>query len=201
MTKGKAAFRFGSTTNPGSRGTSYRDAFGNSVHQFNILPEHQRLKIEAESVVLVHEAGGFHDPGTLADFESRKAQLGEEFFDFLAPSTYVPRLDDLRPIVDAAEQASGGTVDGFAKAASSIIHGLFQYVKGATHVHSSIKDSLSINAGVCQDFAHVLLGVVRMRGLPARYVSGYLVPGSAAHRIHGRRKLSVGRRRMRGPKF
>ena len=47
-------------------------------------------------------------------------------------------------------------------------------------MHSSIKDSLSINAGVCQDFAHVLLGVVRMRGLPARYVSGYLVPGSAA---------------------
>lgn len=47
---------------------------------------------------------------------------------------------------------------------------------GATHVHSSIADSLSIAAGVCQGFAHVLLGAVRMRGLPARYVSGYLVP-------------------------
>ncbi len=37
-----------------------------------------------------------------------------------------------------------------------------------------------IGAGVCQDFAHLLLGVVRMRGLPARYVSGYLVPDGAA---------------------
>jgi len=60
-----------------------------------------------------------------------------------------------------------------------MIHARFQYVKGATHVHSSIEDSLSIGAGVCQDFAHVLLGVVRMRGIPGRYVSGYLVPGSA----------------------
>jgi transglutaminase-like putative cysteine protease len=177
----QSCLSFRITTNPSSRGTSYRDAFGNSVHQFNILPEHQRLKIEAESVVLVHEAAGaIEDPGTLADFESRRAQLGEEYFDFLAPTTYVPRLDDLRSIADAAEKASGGTVAGFAQTASNIVHGLFQYVKGATHVHSSIRDSLSINAGVCQDFAHVLLGVVRMRGLPARYVSGYLVPGSAA---------------------
>jgi transglutaminase-like putative cysteine protease len=46
-------------------------------------------------------------------------------------------------------------------------------------VHSSIEDSLSIGVGVCQDFAHLLLGVVRMRGLPARYVSGYIVPDAS----------------------
>ena len=86
MMKGRAAFRSDLPPIPVSRGTSYRDAFGNSVHQFNILPEHQRLKIEAESVVLVHEAAGAtEDPGTLADFESRKAQLGEEYFDFWRP--------------------------------------------------------------------------------------------------------------------
>jgi transglutaminase-like putative cysteine protease len=53
-------------------------------------------------------------------------------------------------------------------------------VKGATHVNSSIQDSLSVGAGVCQDFAHLLLGLVRKRGLPGRYVSGYLVPQTAA---------------------
>jgi transglutaminase-like putative cysteine protease len=52
-------------------------------------------------------------------------------------------------------------------------------MKGATHVNSSVRDSLELRAGVCQDFAHLLLGVVRMRGLPARYVSGYLVSGSS----------------------
>jgi transglutaminase-like putative cysteine protease len=63
------------------------------------------------------------------------------------------------------------------QAVSDTIHARFRYVKGATHVHSSIEDSLSIGAGVCQDFAHLLLGVVRMRGIPGRYVSGYLAPG------------------------
>jgi transglutaminase-like putative cysteine protease len=66
------------------------------------------------------------------------------------------------------------------KEASALIHAKFKYVKGATHVNSSIQDSLAVGAGVCQDFAHLLLGVVRKRGLPARYVSGYLVPASAA---------------------
>jgi transglutaminase-like putative cysteine protease len=45
-------------------------------------------------------------------------------------------------------------------------------------VNSSIADSLQLGAGVCQDFAHLLLGVVRKRGIPARYVSGYLVAQS-----------------------
>jgi transglutaminase-like putative cysteine protease len=58
-------------------------------------------------------------------------------------------------------------------------------------VHSSIEDALSIGAGVCQDFAHLLLGVVRMRGLPARYVSGYLVPISTAT-AEGRQEEVIG---------
>jgi transglutaminase-like putative cysteine protease len=89
----------------------------------------------------------------------------------------VPELDEL---ITTAEQASDGSVSGFVKAAASLIHEKFKYVKGATHVNSSIQDSLAVKAGVCQDFAHLLLGVVRKRGLPARYVSGYLVPESAA---------------------
>ena len=90
-------------------------------------------------------------------------------------------------MVEASEKASDGTVAGFAETASNLIHERFEYKKGATHVHSSLEDSLSVGAGVCQDFAHLLLGVVRMRGLPARYVSGYLVPGTTG-RLPSRRK-------------
>lgn len=177
----QSCLSFRLTTTPNSRGTAYRDAYGNWVHQFNVLPEHSRLRVEAESVVLTHEASGIPgDRVMLADFDSRSHQLEEEYFDFVAPTGYVPRLSGLAELVEAAEQASDGTVEGFAQAASNVIHERFRYVKGATHVHSSIEDSLSIGAGVCQDFAHLLLGVVRMRGLPARYVSGYLVPNGAA---------------------
>jgi transglutaminase-like putative cysteine protease len=164
-------------TSPASRGTSYRDAWGNWIHLFNILPEHCRLKVEAESVVLAHDAP--EPPGEslpLADLNARREELLEEFYDFMAPSSYVPFLPQLGDIVCAAGKRGDGSVGGFAQAASDYIHENFSYVKGATHVNSSIADPLALLAGVCQDFAHVLLGVVRSRGLPARYVSGYLAP-------------------------
>jgi transglutaminase-like putative cysteine protease len=177
----QSCLSFRLTTSPGSRGTAYRDAHGNWVHQFNVLPEHRRLKVEAESVILAHgtsEAPA--DRTTLAEFDSRRDQLDEEHFDLVAPTGYVPHLAALKEIIQAAERASDATVAGFVRAVSDAIHERFRYVKGATHVHSSIEDSLSLGAGVCQDFAHLLLGVVRMRGIPGRYVSGYLVSGSAA---------------------
>ena len=60
-------------TNPASRGTAYRDAFGNWVHQFNILPEHHYLKIEAESVVLAHDAPAPTSDGmTLAELNAAR---------------------------------------------------------------------------------------------------------------------------------
>jgi transglutaminase-like putative cysteine protease len=168
-------------TNPASRGTSYRDSFGNWVHQFNILPEHQYLKIEAESVVLAHDAPAPPAQSMpLSELDSHREELEEEHLDFVVPTGYVPHVAKLDELIATASQNCDGSVSGFVQAASDLIHRRFEYVKGATHVNSSIEDSLSVGAGVCQDFAHLLLGVVRKRGLPGRYVSGYLVPGSAA---------------------
>jgi transglutaminase-like putative cysteine protease len=177
----QSCLSFRLTTSPNSQSTSYRDAFENWVHQFNVLPEHRHLRVEAESVVLAHDPVPNGAASlSLTDFDRQRDGLDEEYFDFLASTGYVPHLPELREFGQAAENASGGTVAGFAQAASDLIHERFSYVKGATHVHSSIKDSLALGAGVCQDFAHLLLGVVRMRGLPGRYVSGYLVPQRTA---------------------
>jgi transglutaminase-like putative cysteine protease len=177
----QSCLSFRLSTNPESRGTAYRDSCGNWVHQFNILKEHTRLRIEAESVVLAHEAPA---PTTtdakLADVRQRRDEFFEDYFDYIAPSVFVPYLPQLEDIISSAEKSSDGGTLTFVQAASDLIHERFKYVKGATHVNSSIVDSLSVGAGVCQDFAHLLLGVVRMGGLPARYVSGYLVPGSTA---------------------
>jgi transglutaminase-like putative cysteine protease len=177
----QSCLSFRLVTNPVSRGTTFRDAFGNSVHEFNIMPEHRNLKIEAESVVLVHDIAGLPVGGmTLADLDSRACELSEEFWDNVMPTGYVPHVTQLDALITAASNLCDGSVSGFALAASDLIHERFQYVKGATHVSSSITDSLSLGAGVCQDFAHLLLGVLRKRGLPARYVSGYMVPETAA---------------------
>jgi transglutaminase-like putative cysteine protease len=177
----QSCLSFRLVTNPASRGTSYRDAFGNWVHQFNILPEHHHLKIEAESVVLAHDAPAPSPNGMmLPELDSHREELEEEYLDFVAPTAYVPHVAELDELMETARQNSDGSISSFVQAASDLIHHRFEYVKGATHVNSSIEDSLSLGAGVCQDFAHLLLGVVRKRGLPARYVSGYLVPESAA---------------------
>jgi len=178
---GQSCLSFRLTTTPSSRGTAYRDAYGNWVHQFNVLPEHRHLRVEAESVVLAHDPpAGDTSSMTLSQFDSRRIHWEEQHFDFLAPTGYVPHLAALAELSKAAQRCCDGSVRGFVNAASDVVHETFRYVKGATHVHSSIEDALSLEAGVCQDFAHVLLGVVRMRGLPGRYVSGYLVPNGAA---------------------
>jgi len=177
----QSCLSFRLVTTPASRGTSYRDIFGNWVHQFNILPEHRQLKIEAESVVLAHDAPALiYSDMKLSELDGPREELEEEFLDFLVPTGYVPHLTQLDELIEAASRSSDGTISGYVQAASDLIHERFEYVKGATHVNSSIADSLSVGAGVCQDFAHLLLGVVRKRGLPARYVSGYLVPEGAA---------------------
>lgn len=177
----QSCLSFRLNTSPTSRSTAYRDAFGNWVHQFNILSEHRHLRVEAESVVLAHDPSPNGVPSlSLREFDAQCEDLREEYFDFLAPTAYVPHLPQLQDLVRVTERASNGTVAGFAQAASDLIHERFRYVKGATHVHSSIEDSLATGAGVCQDFTHMLLGVVRMRNLPGRYVSGYLVPRRTA---------------------
>lgn len=172
----QSCLSFRLTTNPTSPAFSYRDALGNWVHQVNILPEHTRLRVQAESVVLTHDISSAKSRMSLGDLDQRHEELLEDFYDMLSPSKYVPHLDELGPLIGVAEERSDGTVAGFVQSASNLIHERFQYVKGATHVNSSIADSLQMNAGVCQDFAHLLLGVLRKRGVPARYVSGYLVP-------------------------
>jgi transglutaminase-like putative cysteine protease len=87
-----------------------------------------------------------------------------------------PGIEDLANEVEAR---CDGTTRGFADAAATLIHEQFTYKPGATHVHSSVHDCLVTRAGVCQDFSHLLIAVLRQRGLPARYVSGYLVPRHA----------------------
>jgi transglutaminase-like putative cysteine protease len=175
----QSCLSFRLTTTPASRSISYLDAFGNRVHQFNIPGEHRALLIEAESVVLTHETPEPTRAGaSLAQLDAKQEEIIDEFYDFMSPSEYVPHLPQLQELADEAERASGGTIQGFAEAATRLVHTRFTYEKGATHVRSSAADALAAGAGVCQDFAHVLLGVARSRGVPARYVSGYITPES-----------------------
>lgn len=176
----QSCLSFRLSTDPSSRVSSNADYFGNWIHRFNVLAEHRRLRVVADSVVLVQSPRAFPTGGpTLGELAAMAGDL-DEHYELLASTDYVPHVPQLRELVDTAEFSSDGTVVSFALAASRLVNETFRYEKGATHVHSSIRDAISTRAGVCQDFTHILLALLRMRGLPARYVSGYLVPRLAA---------------------
>ncbi len=172
----QSCLSFRLTTDPHSRASSYVDPSGNWVHRFNITAEHRRLRVEAESVVLVQQPVPMPAETIPLTALDDYAEELDEHYDLLAPTSYVPHSPGLAELVELAGQESDGTAGGYARAASLLVHGRFRYEKGATHVHSSIHDAMATGAGVCQDFAHLLLALLRMRGLPGRYVSGYLAP-------------------------
>ena len=165
-------------TTPASRAATYVDHWGNAVHSFNILGEHRKLRIETQSIVHLDRSPDVPpDTIMLRDLDAARDEL-DAYFDFLAPTGYVPHPQALTSLIEESERLGGGSVAGMARAAAALVHDRFSYVQGATHVQSTVLDALTAGAGVCQDFAHVMLAMMRMRGIPARYVSGYLVPPS-----------------------
>jgi transglutaminase-like putative cysteine protease len=177
----QSCLSFRVSTNPQAKAIGHQDFFGNWVHLFHILPEHRALRVETEAVVLVHPQD-LQAPSILLlpDFDRLRDSLVDDYYDWISPSQYCPFLPAIGELVCQAEKDSDGTVYGFAQAASTLIHKRFRYQPGATHVHSSVADSLETQAGVCQDFSHLLISLLRTRGVPARYVSGYLVPRQTA---------------------
>lgn len=175
--EGQSCLSFRVTTAPQAKAIGHQDFYGNWVHLFHILPEHRRLRVETEAIVLVHPT----DPApastlTLGQFEGMRDRLLDDYFDWISPSRYCPTLPQIEDLAAEAAARCDGTLLGFARSASDLVHERFRYQQGATHVHSSIADCLETRSGVCQDFSHLLLAVLRSRQIPARYVSGYLVP-------------------------
>lgn len=154
------------------------DAFGNSRLFFGVPAAHPQLRVIANSVVSTRPVA---QPRSSVPWEAvrerfryRRGGSYDAAAEFLFASPYVPRHDDLaayarpsftpgRPLLEAARDLS------------SRIHREFEYVSEATDASTPALEALALRKGVCQDFAHVLLGCLRSLGLPARYVSGYLL--------------------------
>jgi transglutaminase-like putative cysteine protease len=161
---------------PAVRLFSYRDPLGNHVHHFDLPEPHDDLLILSESLVetldfrevpdaLPHEAWG----GLEEIVET------ENHWDMLLPSRYTEPGPELDALI-AEIGLDPDTMDPLTlvRHASHGIHSRFQYTPQSTRVDSPIAECLSTRRGVCQDFSHVLIAVMRRLRIPARYVSGYL---------------------------
>jgi transglutaminase-like putative cysteine protease len=86
--------------------------------------------------------------------------------------------EELRGLIGEIGEPGEDLLDWYARAGSYICT-TFDYVKRATNVRTTVAESVRLRAGVCQDFAHVLIALCRSSAIPARYVSDYIFSGEA----------------------
>ena len=154
------------------------DVFGNTRSFFSLEYSHDFLRVQAESLVATvapevpksglaweevaermrYHRGARYDPAAEFAFSSPYVPRDDAFAGYAHPSFAAGR-----PLLEAAHDLTRR------------IHGDFEYATTATDVNTPALEALKLRQGVCQDLAHVMLGCLRSLGLPARYVSGYLL--------------------------
>ncbi|HVX20951.1 MAG TPA: transglutaminase family protein [Acidimicrobiales bacterium] len=164
-------------TTPAAPQYTYRDYWGTQVVAFNVDGPHDRLVVQGTALVDTQSAGDPPDAGW-----DEVAAAGDRYAELLAPSRYTwadgalaevaASLRAAPPVTRATRTTPAATVE----AVMAWTHGSLDYVRGVTHVHTSAAEAFGAGSGVCQDFAHLALAVLRAAGIPARYVSGYLHP-------------------------
>jgi transglutaminase-like putative cysteine protease len=148
----------------------YTDGFENSARLITIARPHGFIELVAESRVQTLLEDPFPFPPT-----PPRALGPAELADYLPPSSMVqrdPRLEEM-----AAPYRPAGPADTFeaVRGLMDVVYRDFTYKRDVTTVATTVAEVLEGRIGVCQDFAHVLIGLCRSIGIPARYVSGYIV--------------------------
>ena len=167
-----------------------RDVYGNTRAFFSLQNAHDALTVVADSIVSTHPTPALPHPEDAAQSweqvrERMRYQVGAPYdpaAEFVFASPYVPRNEAF------AEYARGSFTPGrpLLQAAAALmdrIHHEFEYDSKSTEVNTPALEALAQRRGVCQDFAHIMVACCRALGLPARYVSGYMLteppPGQA----------------------
>lgn len=163
-------------TAPATRSYRYVDYWGTAVTAFDLHAPHTQLEVTSSSVVETEKPES-RTRDVSWDRLKSEAVL-DRYHEVLIPTPYTPadkRIDRV-----AKQVAKGHNPHHAVLATVEWVRNELDYVAGSTGVHSSGLDALKEGKGVCQDFAHVSLMLLRAMGIPARYVSGYLHPTADA---------------------
>ncbi|HXW46971.1 MAG TPA: transglutaminase family protein [Streptosporangiaceae bacterium] len=153
---------------------SYRDYWGTQVSAFDVQAPHDDLLITARATVETSAPGPASRPLPWPELAQRTGRVAE----FSVPT---PRTTVSAELAEQARQRTAGLDPREAAAEiAAWVHGHVAYVPGATGVQTGAQEAWDQGEGVCQDIAHLAVGLLRSIGLPARYVSGYLFPAPDA---------------------
>ena len=165
---------------PAARLTHSVDAFANRISHFVISEPHHYMAVEAQSRVVTHPTEPWPAAAILYSLEAMRAwQRTEGEIDYLQASRFVEESPEAGKL---AREATAGIADAWQaiQVLMSFVHGHLKYESYSTHVHTHMAEVLRDQRGVCQDFAHVLIGLCHELKIPARYVSGYLATEAAS---------------------
>lgn len=169
------SLKFKLTTSPAARTSSYTDCYGNMVYHFDIPGMHRQLTITAEAIVVFTAQQALPDRlGSDAWQELDAITRVEDHWDFLNPSTFVQQTPLLAKLARELHVRRRDDPLLLLRELTTRMYKIFDYDTKHTEVDSPIDVALEARRGVCQDFAHIMIGLVRPLGIPCRYVSGYL---------------------------
>lgn len=154
---------------------NFTDALGNTIHHFDIPQKHRQMTLTAESVVELRDARELPENLDAQAWETLdESEEAGENLDFLLPSPLVEPTEALRAYFQQVKPSSTECPLTFLRRVNERIFEDFDYVPLSTQVDSPLDQALKSKQGVCQDFAHIMVGLARLAKIPARYVSGYL---------------------------
>jgi transglutaminase-like putative cysteine protease len=163
----------------------FKDYYGNEIGSFTHAEPHTELIIDSRVEVITHPkpapTGQDTDDREWAQLQGLRNQT--PYIDFLKLEEF-SSLQEVRETAHRVRSQST-TVEDAARQLNAYVYGQFKYIKGITSVETTLDEVWMLRAGVCQDFAHVLLIMLRLIQLPARYVSGYICPNSGPMRGEG----------------
>ncbi len=177
-------FTFQLAINPRTRISSHTDHLGNVVHHFEVPERHKQLTIIADALVDVDPPLVLPEAlPEIAWSELDELVEREDYWDMLMPSHFAcgsPELDALARELNVGER-NGQDPLSLLRTLNSELYRTLSYVKASTRVDSPIQHALQARRGVCQDFAHIMIALLRNLHIPARYVSGYLYHATDHH--------------------
>jgi len=159
------------TTSPASRIATYTDYWGTRVDTFGIRLPHDSLEVVAEATVETQEPVRPVAEVPLEALEDERFR--EQHREFLAPSPHANGGESMAAEAHAVAAGVGGGVAARAEAVHERVSRL-EYRTGVTSIGVDLEEVLAAGSGVCQDFAHLAIAMLRELSIPARYVSGYL---------------------------
>ena len=161
-----------------------KDTFGNRIGNFNTLEAHSEMTIESRMIVRVNHSLKIPeiDATTVKDLESDK-EKSIELIRYCYPKIIAKqkKIDAILKKINCEEKP----IIEIAQQCNEYVYKNFTYTKGITNIETTIDELLEIKKGVCQDFAHILLQLLRTAGIPSRYVSGYVCPNETGLRGGG----------------